>query len=241
MPVVAVHGNFASKRWFVPLCDRVPPGLRLIAPDLPGFGGSAHLAADPPTIRFFADAVERLMAALALQRPVLLGHSLGGAVVAELAARDAGRYRGLVFISSAPLEGFVTPSVHYPVLRMYRHERALLRSSLALLMLGRLPQDFEQIVDDAQGMHPSAFEGNARALAAWNVMDRIPMLGTLPALILGGMGDTLIPPREVERLASHFPRSTVKLYGDIGHCLPLEAPALLSQELVEFVSALETC
>ena len=40
--LVALHGNFASSRWWVDLLAAPPAGWRVLAPDLPGFAGTPH-------------------------------------------------------------------------------------------------------------------------------------------------------------------------------------------------------
>jgi pimeloyl-ACP methyl ester carboxylesterase len=235
VPLVAVHGNFASKRWFARLVGDPPEGSEVYAPDLPGFGESAELGSEAPSIGHFADALTGFIEALGLRRPILLGHSLGGAVVAETALRDPGRVRGLVFISSPPLDGYRTPPTHYPVLQQYRHDRVLLRASLATLFHGPPPPEFESLVDDARAMHPAGFQGNSRALDRWNALDRAERLREIPTLILGGERDPLILPGDVHRLGEQISHAVVRLYPEVGHCLPLEDPVRLRDALWHFL------
>ena len=238
VPLVAVHGNFASKRWYAPLVASPPAGCAVHALDLPGFGEQAHAGLARPSIAHFADALSDFMRARALERPVLIGHSLGGAVVAELARRDPAAIRGLVLISSAPLDGFKVPLAHFPVLKLYQHNRAVLRKALEVLFACPLPPDFDAVVDDAQGMHPAAFTGNARALGRWSALADLPTLQRIPTLILGGKRDPIIRPAMVRRMGEQLPHATLRMFPHIGHALPLEAPALLRQELERFVAGL---
>ncbi|MHB2020213.1 MAG: alpha/beta fold hydrolase [Candidatus Xenobia bacterium] len=234
-PLVALHGNFASKAWFQGLVDRPPAGLEVLAPDLPGFGDNAAEGRDEPAIEFFADAVEAWLAALQVERPFLLGHSLGGAVALEMAARQPQAYRGLILLSSSPLSGFKTPFFHYPVMQRYRTDRKLLKRSLALLFRTRV--DLESLVDEARRMHPGGFTGNARALAHWSVTDRIERLRQLPLLLMGGDEDPIIRPAEVRAMAKQLPHAQVRIARHIAHAWMLDAPEQFAEELRGFTAS----
>ena len=105
--LVALHGNFASSAWWADLLAAPPEGWRVLAPDLPGFAGTPHES--EVGIAAYADWLEGWLTAQGVTRPVLLGHSLGGAVVLEAAARRPDAYAGLILAASAPLSGLVTP------------------------------------------------------------------------------------------------------------------------------------
>ena len=83
--LIAVHGNFASSAWWDDLRAAPPTGWTVHAPDLPGFAGTPHVG--EVSIARYADWLTRYVADQMLERPVLLGHSLGGAVVLETASR----------------------------------------------------------------------------------------------------------------------------------------------------------
>jgi pimeloyl-ACP methyl ester carboxylesterase len=87
VPVVLVHGNLSSGRFFEHLFDRAPERYRLIAPDMRGFGESEPLPLDATRgIRDWADDVAALLCALGVERPAhLAGWSTGGAAIAAYA------------------------------------------------------------------------------------------------------------------------------------------------------------
>ncbi len=77
---------------------------RLIALDLPGHGVSDN--ADPEAaynIPAYADVAGDVLAALGVERPFVLGWSLGGYVGLELTARDPARFAGLCITGTSPL------------------------------------------------------------------------------------------------------------------------------------------
>ena len=82
-PVVLVHGWTCNRKHWQPLLDSAPDGTRLIAVDLPGHGDARDVTLPAWTVTAQARA---LVAALdGIDNPVLVGHSMGGAVVLEAA------------------------------------------------------------------------------------------------------------------------------------------------------------
>jgi pimeloyl-ACP methyl ester carboxylesterase len=104
-PLVMLHGpgEFAE-RW-----TRVIPGLaanhRVIAPDLPGHGGSTDGTGPLDTDRVF-DWLDALIDEMCPTPPVLVGHILGGALAARYAASRPDRLAGIVLVDSLGLAKF---------------------------------------------------------------------------------------------------------------------------------------
>jgi pimeloyl-ACP methyl ester carboxylesterase len=97
--VIMVHGTPGSATAWADYLLSPPPGIELLALDRPGFGGSGP---DEAVTRL-ADQAAAVSALLPPDdRPVvLLGHSLGGAVVARVAADHPGRVRALVLLAAS--------------------------------------------------------------------------------------------------------------------------------------------
>src|SRR5262249_33945344 len=96
-PVLALHGSAQIAHSFGALAERLAPAHRFVGIDLRGHGFSDK----PPSgydLGRHVDDVRQLIAALGLRRPVLLGHSAGGAIAAFVAAQaDVG---GLILLEA---------------------------------------------------------------------------------------------------------------------------------------------
>src|SRR5262249_3117650 len=87
VPVVLVHGNLSTGRFYEHLMPGAPDGLRLIAPDMRGFGDTERVPIDATRgLDDWADDVDALVRALGISRAVhLAGWSTGGAAIAAYA------------------------------------------------------------------------------------------------------------------------------------------------------------
>lgn len=87
VPVVLIHGNLSTGRFYEHLFDGAPGRYRLIAPDMRGFGDSEPLPIDATRgLGDWADDTQALLEALGVERPVhLAGWSTGGAAIGAFA------------------------------------------------------------------------------------------------------------------------------------------------------------
>jgi pimeloyl-ACP methyl ester carboxylesterase len=87
VPVVMIHGNLSTGRFFEHLMPGAPAGYRLIAPDMRGFGDTERKPIDATRgVRDWADDTFSLVQALGITRPVhLVGWSTGGAAIGNYA------------------------------------------------------------------------------------------------------------------------------------------------------------
>src|SRR5919107_3869710 len=87
IPVVLLHGNLSTGRFYEHLFDRAPGRYRLIAPDMRGFGDTGRVPIDATRgLRDWADDTAALLEALGIDAPPhLAGWSTGGAAIAAYA------------------------------------------------------------------------------------------------------------------------------------------------------------
>jgi pimeloyl-ACP methyl ester carboxylesterase len=98
-----VHGLGGSAETWLHQLRGLDPSLDCVAVDLPGFGRSSKPMDAPYGYTYFARAVGKLVDHLALDRPVLVGHSLGGGTVLRLAVQRPACPAGIVLIASGGL------------------------------------------------------------------------------------------------------------------------------------------
>lgn len=100
--VVFLHGWGLSHRAYRgPVKRLAATGVRVLAPALPGFSGTAGLPADDCTLRGYAAWAVEFLDAVDVDAPVLLvGHSFGGGVAIVLAHDHPSRVGGLVLVNS---------------------------------------------------------------------------------------------------------------------------------------------
>jgi pyruvate dehydrogenase E2 component (dihydrolipoamide acetyltransferase) len=238
-PIVLIHGFGADLNGWMFTQPALAERHRTIALDLPGHGGSVKdvRAGDAAAL---ADAVEAALAALAIDRMHLVGHSMGGAIAAAVLLRQPRRAASLTLIASAGLgpeinaafiDGFVKAERRrdaVDVLKLLVHDPAL---------VGRA------MVEDV--LRYKRLDGAATALAtiaaAWfpggrQAVNLAAQIGTLacPVQIVWGREDGIIPVSHAEALHGRVP---VHLIEGAGHLPHMEKSGEVNRLIDRFVSA----
>jgi len=249
LPMLLLHGSFASSRWWEPFFAILPDEIYAIAPDLRGCGGSGRNDEGNEDVGYeISDQAEDVAAfvdALGLTDFDLVGHSSGGAIAIEYALTHPGRARSLILVDSAPVEGAFTTLEGYQLLEQMREDRGLLSQALSSLMpstppptmtAGEFRSFFETLVDDAAGMAPAAFTAVARALDHWNRFEEARYL-SLPTLLLWGALDTLVDRDSTTRMLIAIPgAANLEVLAGAGHSPMIESPAALAERIIDFIT-----
>lgn len=244
IPLLLLHGSYASSRWWTHFCAALPDEIYAVAPDLRGCGQS-----DKPdhgyAIAEQADDLAALLDALGWESCHLMAHSSSGAIAIEFALEQPHRLDTLALIDTVPVEGVFTPLDSYLVLEQMRSDRALLRDALRTLMPAApidgdhpaLLRFFETLVDDASQMAPAAFTETARALAQWNRFGDARRL-TLPTLLVWGERDEIVDRAATTRTLIAIPgAANLEILRGVGHSPMIEKPAALAARWLDFILA----
>lgn len=241
-PLVLVHGYLGgSGQWKAEL-DRFSDRFDVIAPDLPGFGNAAHLpSAD--RIGTFAEAVVELMDDLGLGRVMLLGHSMGGMIVQELAARHVHRIERLVLYGTGPLG--LMPDRFEPLETSRERIRAegvghtVRRIGATWFRDGDRAAGFDVVASlGAQASQAAALAG-LDAMAHWDGRGQMQSL-TMPTLVLWGDGDRSYRWPQAEALWRGLPDAKLAVIPGTAHAVHLEKPGLFHAVLEDFLMADQT-
>src|SRR5690349_17347271 len=102
--ILLLHGiGGAGRAWAGQLASFAAAGFAPQAPDLPGYGGRPPVPA--MHIESLAEDAEAMVARLAMRRPVLVGHSMGGMVAQTMLRRRPDGYAAAVLAATSPAFG----------------------------------------------------------------------------------------------------------------------------------------
>jgi pimeloyl-ACP methyl ester carboxylesterase len=223
--------------------------LRLIVPDLRGFGGSTGSV--PRGIADLADDVAALLDGLHLERPaVICGVSMGGYVAQHVAARHPDHVAALVLVDTK-LEAD-TPEARAARVDLAGKVGRLGQSILADAMIPRLlavpRSDADPAVVARHAENRALLQALVERQPVATIQAALAALGdrpdmtdamrhvAVPTLLVVGAEDQITPPACLEAAEAIIPGAKLLIVPAAGHLVPLEAPEVFNRAIVEFLA-----
>jgi 3-oxoadipate enol-lactonase len=241
IPVVFLHGIGGGAHSFAPqIASFAARGYQPVALDLLGYGGRAPV--DTVTFGSLAEDVEANLARSALEKPVLIGHSMGGMVVQTLLRRRPEGYRAAVLSCTSP--AFGNPAGDF--------QKKFVADRLAPLDAGRtMAQNAAGAADGIMGPAPDragralfiegygavperTYRAAVQCLVTFDERANLPNIKA-PVLCLAAEHDRQAPPPVVEKMASKIPGAYYFCIAGRGHMPNLEAPAIFDAAVFNFL------
>jgi pimeloyl-ACP methyl ester carboxylesterase len=242
--IVMIHGLGGTLRNYTyALVDKLSGEFRVIAVDRPGSGYSVRPDDAPARLGAQADTLAKFMRALGLKQPLLVGHSLGGALSLAIALDHPDCAGALALIAPLthaqddvpePFQGLV---VNSPMLRKIiawtlATPMSIRRApELLKIVFGpdAVPADYPTRGGGLLGLRPKSFYNTSSDLVAVNedlpgMMTRYGGL-TIPLGMLYAKGDRILDyRRQGEAMKQKCPALDLVLMDEHGHMLPVTAP-----------------
>ncbi|MDX1431210.1 MAG: alpha/beta hydrolase [Gammaproteobacteria bacterium] len=252
--LVLVHGFACEHSDWRHQIDHFSAGHLVLALDLRGHGRSGRCRAGFDIAAFGAD-VAGLIEALALERAVLVGHSMGCRVVLDAARRVPAAVAGVVLVDGSR-QGSGDPDAAARAVR-----EAMARAGGARLFVERMFADMflassdpalvERIVARAATLPAAVAEELFADTVRWDASQAIDALATLAAPLLVLQSTRVNERREreplppggsspwLELVRENVPAARIEVLSGAGHFAMLEAPAAVNDHLRAFIDGLD--
>ena len=235
--VLLVHAFPLDARMWEPQLGALADALPVVAPHLPGFGGTEP-AGDVMTMSAAAGRCLDALDGADVDRAVVCGLSMGGYVAFELWRRAPERFAGLVLANTRAgadsQEGAAGRKALADRLRA-EGNGFLVASPPPLLSADASDELWARVRELIQGQPADAIA--AAALGMAERPDSTPDLAsiTVPSLVITARGDTLIPPEATTPMADQIPGAELASIDGAGHLSNLEAPGEFDELLARHV------
>lgn len=232
-PVICFHAACQDTLMYRHVLDGLSDSYRVIAVDAPG-----HAKSLPPDdgefrhITRHAEFQERVMALLGLERPAIIGCSMGGNLVLELAARRPDAYSAVISCEGADY----TPTVAELTLDMLLINGQQIVECWSQSLTGnRTPPDrAQEVVWQIRRATPEAMAGDLVGYAGFDKRELMKNIKT-PVLLLRGDADWLVSQEQVEATGSRIPNSEIAVLAGTGHYPMIENPYEFNETVREFL------
>lgn len=249
--IVFLHGLRGDHHGLEPIVAHLG-GVRVVVPDLPGFGASPPLSSDAHDVEGYATWAGELVDAVG-GSPVLAGHSFGS-IVAAAAARTA-EITKLVLVNPIAAAALRGPRRTVTRLTVDYHRLAAALPERAGTALLRLPlitriasaamtttQDpaLRRWINAEHGRYFSGFADRRVLLEAFHAsighdVTEYAADITVPTLLVAAERDDIAPVDAQRALAQRFPDARLVVVAGTGHLAHYEAPAAVAMAITDFV------
>jgi 3-oxoadipate enol-lactonase len=239
--VVFIHGIGGSARaWAPQAASFAAAGYTPVALDLPGYGGRPPVAA--MDFEGLAADVEAAIDAHGLERPVLVGHSMGGMVAQTALRRRPAGYSAAVLACTSPAFGNADGEFQRKFVadRIGPLDAGKTMADLAPAMVARMvgpaadPAGRAHAVAVMSAVPPETYRAALRCLVTFDERANLGKIA-IPVLCVAGEKDPNAPAAVVERMAGRIPGARYRCLAGIGHLPNLEAPATFDAAILEFL------
>lgn len=237
--VVLLHGLGAnSDSWQLQIPVLTQAGFRVLAPDAPGFGQSSYPGS--ACIAQMAENIVGLFEVLQVSCFHLVGISMGGTLALQIALDYPQLVGKLVLVNT-----FAHLKVSDPRLWPYLALRFVLVHTLGIeaqakAVAQRIFPHSDQVelrrllIEQVVQSDPSGYRATMRALARFNVTDRLAQIQS-PTLVVTGECDTTVPPETQHSLVRNIPAARQVSIAGAGHAVSVEKPEQFNKALLDFL------
>lgn len=217
-PVILIHGLAGSSRWWKRNIEALAEHFHVYVVDLIGFGQSKgrHKFVLDEAAGYLRDWMDRL----GLDEANIIGHSMGGVIAIDMAARFPERVHRLVLVDAAT----------------FTFEHTLIQNAMGLAKtLWYLPLGFiPLLVTDALRAGPWTLWKAGRELLTTDITTALRQV-SVPVLIVWGERDTTVPIDIGEHLREELPGAELVVIEKAGHNPMWDRPEAFNQIVISFL------
>ncbi len=242
IPIVCLHGIGGNTDSFSPQLDGLSDSHRVIAWNMPGYGGSTPIS--PLSFPALAANLREFLAALDIPKAHLVGQSIGGMIALETACLYPEIAQTLTLIGTTPAFGGRDDSFkdQFIAARLkpldQGHTLAELAASFVPQITGPIASAAARAAATASmaAVPEASYRDTIRCLVTFNRRDDIASL-PMPCCLIAGEVDQNAPARTMARMADKIPNAEYHEIKGAGHLVNLEAGDETNTILLNFLTA----
>ncbi|WP_282605511.1 alpha/beta fold hydrolase [Pelagibius sp. Alg239-R121] len=236
-PLVLVHGYLGGSAMWRDQVVRFSSDYDVIAPDLAGFGESGALVS-PVTIEAHAQSVLDLLDDLGIEDFHLLGHSMGGMVVQQMAAKAGKRISRLILYGTGPVgklpDRFETMEESRRRLSDDGVAATALRIAATWFVAGSHAAGFQVCAEEGSKASLTAAQNGLTAMEHWDGRSALSGIKP-PTLVLWGDWDRSYSWAQPETLWKNIPDCSLAVVPGCAHNVHMEKPDLFNRLVGDFL------
>ena len=223
-PLVLIHGFLGSSIMWRPQIDFFKDHFRVITPDLPGFGKSNNVKSHD-NIHSMANSILDCLKDKKIDKFYLLGHSMGGMIVQEMAKMDGNKISKLICYSTGPMgempDRFETMDESRNNLKKIGLAAAARNIAKTWFILGEKAKYFDLCIQAGKETSVEAADNALIAMKKYNGTNNLKLIKN-ETLIIWGDGDKSYNYKQIQTLKGNISNSSLVIFKECAHNIHLE-------------------
>ena len=224
-----IHGSGGDHTAWVYQYGRLK-GLNLAVLELPGHGQSGGKGED--TIAAYVEWAKAAFSAFGIERPVIVGHSLGAAIGLTFAVRYGELISGVVAVG-----GGARMPVNPLILDGVRKDPAAVLAMTAKFAVAKKHRERLSAILAERDPNPEVLYGDFLACDRHDITESLGKIA-VPTLIVCGSEDKMTPMASSEYLRDHIPGAALTIIPEAGHMVMMEEPDAFNEVIRTFAEGL---
>ncbi len=224
--IVFLHGWGNSSQVFIPLSYYLKNDFFIFAPDLPGFGKSP--IEKPMALKDYVDFIYKFLKENQIEKPIIVGHSFGGAIAAKLAILHPEIISKLILVNASAIResNFKSRLIEKPA-KIIKKIIPKKFHSFILKFLGLDTSDYTQIENPY-------LKETFKIVIKENLAPELSFI-KVPTLVIWGEKDTETPLKNGSLIAKLIPNAEMAIIKNTGHHVFLDKPLEFIYEIKKFI------
>jgi pimeloyl-ACP methyl ester carboxylesterase len=238
--IVLLHGlGVNCNSWQMQMRILTQENLRVLAPDIPGFGLSTYQNGET-SVQKMAASIANLLEALCVDLVHVVGISMGGTIALQLALDNPNLIDKLILANTFARLPNLDPRLWpYFVLRVLLVHTIGIKTQGKIVAKRIFPHSGQDelrrmVVEQISQADPKGYRATMHALARFNVEERLCNINH-KTLVITGANDTTVPPKHQRILVDKIPNSRQLIIPQAGHAVSVENPDSFNKAIVNFI------
>jgi len=236
-PLVLVHGFLGSSAMWTPQKEFFSKHYRVIVPALPGFGESSKIKS-LNSINAMAEKVLEILHHKNINKFNLMGHSMGGMIVQEIAKVAGDKVNKLICFATGSIgnipDRFESLDVSIKRLKEEGIKETVKRIPPKWFVNGNKAKNYYLCENAVKETSEETADNALNAMKNWNGLDNLKNIKN-ETLIIWGDKDVSYNFDQVETLNKNIPNSRLDIFKNCCHNVHLEEPEKFNQTVKTFL------
>lgn len=238
--IIFIHGIAGTSETFINQIKLFEKKFSIISIDLPGYGKSPQIK--NITITNYADTIYKFLLYKNINKPILIGHSLGGMIVQEIITKNVNFAKAAVLVATSAKFGSIDESwqnnfinLRLAPLDIGKTMRDISTQSITNIMASNSNKKVIKFASKLMGsISENTYRSAIKSLIGFDLRHKLQDI-KIPTLLIAGKEDIQAPSKTMKSMSKKIKYSQFVEIKNCGHLIHLEKPEIFNKSIKDFI------